>query len=493
MKKTYILKAVAFILIVGMLLSYAGDVLLLKKVTPDDTANTYIQKGIYDLENNTIEVCFLGNSQLVYGVSSTHMLENYGISAYSASTSLQPFFLNLFNLKEIRKTQDIKTVVLDMGAIDRNTRDERNRMVLDNAPLSLNKLEYIWEYCRNDPEANDIWTYIFPIMKYHGRWNALDNYDFEYKNTNTHVFRGNIFSCDIFPISPEYIITDDGEPVDPASPFDESQVKYFRELVEYCIENKLELILIKTPKFDWNATLSAYTQALAEEYDLEFLDFNTSALLEATGISMDTDFKDKDHLNTYGMEKLTNYLAEYLLSNGEYTDFRETDHYANEPIEAYHKDLNRNLVKLARTPEEALDVIATDEEYDVLMQKTGEISDYWNDDIQKAFEKLGLETDISDLTNINFVAHLSGGKSVYEASDIIAVKYKATDSEGNTIMTLNGNHLVLDELTNTVTPAENVTGLPVGLNITVYDNTYDEVVRTFTIYGDPATNSLVIY
>lgn len=490
MKKTNFLKAVAFTMIICILVSYATNVLKLKKVTVDDTANTYIQEGIYELEKNSIELCFLGNSQMVYGVSGMMLLKEYGISSYNAATSLQSFFLNLFNLKELQKTQDIKTVVLDMGSIDRNTADARTRMVLDNAPLSINKLKTIWEYCQTDEHAGDIWTYIFPIMKYHSRWNALNSSDFSYKNANTHVFRGNILSSDIYPIERSRIIADDDEGINPNSTLNAMQLKYFRELVVYCKENNINLVLIKTPKADWDKASMLNTQALADEYDLDYLDFNTTALLEETGISTETDFKDEDHLNTHGVEKLTNYLGEYLSSHYEFTDYRESELYSKKTMEAFERDLRRNLLKLARTPETAFDIVSQDEQYEILIEKTGEISAYWTKEIQNILESFGLNQNIADLTNKNFVAYLSGGKSIYEASDTIALEYKIKSAEGKTTYVLKSDYLIHDEITNTVTPMVNTTGLPVGINISIYDTTYHEVVRSFTLYGDPATNSL---
>lgn len=492
MKKTYLLKAVAFTLIIGILLTYVSDILILKKVTPDDTANTYIQKGIYELEENSVELCFLGNSQMVYGVSGMYLLENYGISSYSASTSLQPFFLNLYNLKELQKTQDIKTVVLDMGSIDRNTTDERNRMVLDNAPMSFNKLKAIWEYSQTS-DANEIWTYIFPIMKYHGRWSELSEEDFNYKDTNTHVFKGNILSSDIVPIERERIISDDGEGINPNSKLNGYQVKYFRQIVEYCQENDINLVLIKTPKLDWDKAKMLAVQELADEYGLEYLDFNTEALMQATGISTDTDFKDIDHLNTYGAEKLTSYLAEYLLEHYEFTDYRESADYTEESLEAYHIERNKNFLRLASTPEEALKAMAADEDYEIFLQSSSDISSYWTEELQTYMSALGLKQNIAQLTGTNFVAYLSNGESIYEQGDDafdIAYKGELAGERGSYKLTSNLIDTV-SEVSITVDGQKEVFSNR-GLNIVVYHKGYEEVVRSFTLYVDPTTNTLTI-
>lgn len=492
MKRTYLWKTTIFTVLAIVMLICASDILLLKKVTVDDTANTYIQKGIYELEDDSIDVCFLGNSQVVYGISSMQLLEEYGISAYSASTSLQPFSLNLFNLKELQKTQNIKTVVLDMGAIDRNISDARQRMVLDNSPMSMNKLQTIWEYCQTK-SASDIWTYIFPIMKYHGRWDELSEEDFNYRTTNTHVFRGNILSSDVKMLDYDALIADDDEEINPNAKIRDYQVESFRQIAEYCKENNIELLLIKTPKLDWDKAKMLKSQELADEYGLEYLDFNTAALLNETGISVDTDFKDSDHLNTYGTRKLTNYLGQYLLEHGAYEDYREKELYDEEEMKAYHMDLNRNLLCLAKTPEEALKIMTEDDNYEVFMKTSADVSAYWTEELQESMEKLGLCQGIGELTGSNFVAYLSGGESIYEMNNMeaISVKEKMTEDRGEYSITSNLAD-TWSEVSLTVAGQEQIFAMR-GLNITVYHKEYKEVVRSFTIYYDQETGMLRLY
>lgn len=488
MRKVYAIKAISFILVFAILLSVSTAILQSKWI--NDTSTTYVQEGLYDLEENTVELCFLGNSQMIYGVSSMLLLENYGISAYNAATGLQPMLCTYFNLKEIHKTQDISTVVLDIGGIYEKTEDAKYRMVFDCSPLSLNKLQAIWAYCSNNEQASDFWSYIFPIMKYHSRWNDLSKKDFKYDEMNEDVFRGNRLYEGVFAgIEYDKVIVDYDEAGKEAKMLEE-HLKYFRKVAEYCEDNGINLVLIKTPKTSWSKAKMQGVQELADEYGLDYIDFNKESIFNEVGFDVNQDFKDPDHLSTRGTEKLTNYLGEYLLSRYDFQDARTLDSYDAKMTEAFYRDYTNKYVTTSISVGDILDCM-NNERYEILIEKSGEIAGNWSDELQAKLEKLGVKQDMRELQNMNYVAYLSGKQTVYEETAAAPLEYKGTLSNGSAFTVKSDVTNFTDKVAIMLDGSEIVFGIR-GLNILVYDKELGKIVRYFNIYLDGATNEIML-
>ena len=103
MKKKYIVKTIAFLLIFVFVISGIAKVFQAKWI--DATRVTYVIEDMYKQEKNSVDVCIAGNSQTAYGVLAMRMLDKYGISAYGCATSDQPMSCTYFLLKEFRKKQ----------------------------------------------------------------------------------------------------------------------------------------------------------------------------------------------------------------------------------------------------------------------------------------------------------------------------------------------------------------------------------------------------
>ena len=69
---------------------------------------------------------------------------------------------------------------------DTPQREAYNRMSIDGIPLSMTKINLAKASML--PEE-DLITYIFPLLRYHSRWNELTKEDFEYwfKKIRLHI------------------------------------------------------------------------------------------------------------------------------------------------------------------------------------------------------------------------------------------------------------------------------------------------------------------
>ncbi len=488
-KKSNIIKTVAFLLIFVLLLVYATDVLQPKWI--DGTSVTFVQKQFYDEKKDTIDVAVLGSSQLVYGISSMRLLDQYGISAYSLATGEQPVLCGYFYLREMTKTQNLKTVIYDVSMLYEQEQESRFRKTIDTAPMSLNKLWMIKEH-RSLPFAESAWTYLFPIMKYHSRWDELVEADYGYKDMNTEVFKGNIMS----PRASQRINYDalcvDNDEIDPTKQMDESELHYFREMVAYCKEKGIDLILIKTPKTTWSKTSMVGVEELAEEYDLPYMDFNTSELLSAAGIDITRDFWNQDHLNIRGAEKLTDYMAQYLLENGSYEDGRKTEAYDEEEVAKYNIDRENKYLETANYFEDAVEAMTGKDRYETVVQLTGEVSSYWNEKYQQLFEQIGLETDLASLQGNSFVGQYQNGSCIYEESSADKIERNGNFADGQPYQLTSKNGLSEEDAVSTITGTD-VGYHKSGLNFSVYDSVNHTLVSNFTLYYDEAKGDFNIY
>lgn len=487
-KKTNVIKTVAFLLIFVLLFEYVTNILQPKWI--DGTSVTFVQENFYDEKKNSIEVAVLGSSQLVYGISCMRLLENYGISAYSLATGEQPVLCGYFYLREMTRRQNIKTVIYDVSMLYEEEQESRFRKTIDTAPMSLNKLWMIREH-RNLPIAESTWTYLFPISKYHSRWEELERADYNYKGQNTEVFKGNIMS----PIASQRIrynaLCVDNDELDPSVVMDESELHYFREMVNYCKEQGIELILIKTPKTTWTKSAMVGVETLAEEYDLPYMDFNTAELLDAVGIDTEKDFWNQDHLNIRGAEKLTDYMAEYLLANGTYTDGRNTVAYDKEEAEKYHIDCENKYLQTANSLEDVVAALNHDR-YEIVMQLTGDVSSFWTEEQHQLLAQIGVTVNMSEMQDTAFVGQYKNGDCIYEESKTETISYKGAFSNGAELKAV--SNLEVGEGENVAKVAgEEVNYHKKGLNFSVYDAVNGKLVDAFTLYYDEKRGNFNIY
>ena len=472
MKKKYIVKTIVFLLIFILLFYGISNIFRAKWI--DGTRISFVMEDMYKQEKDSVDVCLMGNSQTAYGLQAMRMLDKYGISAYGCATALQPMACTYFLLKEFDKRQSLSVAVLDVSALYEPIEEARYRQTLDWVPLSVDKINFIREMCREDEDAGRFWSYIFPMIQYHSRWDELEEQDFKYESMRTSVFKGSTSRSKVTGDIEEESLFVDNEPINEYDTMLDDQVKYFRMIVEYCQENNIQLLLVKTPKTSWSNTRMQGTQKLADEYGLDYLDFNQKELFEETGIDLKRDFEDIDHLNLRGAEKLTDYVSEYLCSKYDFEDGKERAGY-DALKDAYEDDREDRYLQTSRNSLENLERMNS-ERYEVFLQISGNINRQWNPELQEALEKLGAEVDLQTIGNQNYVAHLSNGEKMYEEVSEEPISYKGKAKNGITVK-IKADQTVTDKAPSMKIGDEKIIYKDRGLDITVYDTENKRVVR----------------
>ena len=158
-------------------------------------------------------------------------------------------------------------------------------------------------------EGENMIDYIFPILRYHSRWNELTDTDFEH-----------VFSRDRVTVNGYYMRTDvnpEGEFPSPMPLADytlpETSMDYLNRMLELCRENDIELILIKAPTLYpyWYEEWDEQVRAFARQNNVTYI--NYIPLRDNIGLDMSVDTYDAGlHLNLSGAEKFADYIGAYL-------------------------------------------------------------------------------------------------------------------------------------------------------------------------------------
>lgn len=335
-----------------LLLCFLLSITLLTPIfTPkfyDGLATTAVVEGFYELENNSIDVLFLGSSQIMTAISPMQIYAETGIPSYNLGTEQQNLVTSYFLLKEALRFQSPKVVVLDMFFLfpyynesALNSKEEFVRKPFDYMKWSSNKWEAVNTLCALD-DTHELQNYLFPFLRYHSRWSELKLSDFTnlIKNKDNPL-KGFSIVTDIEPLDFSGFSPTDpslyGEPL-------ETMLQYFEKIVSLCEENNIELVLIKTPRGNgsWGEVYHNTIHTLADKYKLIFFDYNEKALFDKINFNPSTDYQDVSHVNYYGAQKITKHLTSYLSSTYNLEDKRSNSAYSswNKDLKIYHSYLN---------------------------------------------------------------------------------------------------------------------------------------------------------
>lgn len=268
---------------------------------------TEMWENFYDLPENSLTTVFVGDSSVYCGVDTARFNSLTGESSFDLAVSSGCFMEGYYMLQELLRYQKPKTVVLDMNSV---TRDYSKNAVMSMRPFQDMKWSKVkWDALTDKNRGlgkKDILMRIFTIFEYHDRWKELSDVDVHPDMYKTNVL-GYAPSNDIGEglYHDRFSIEEDLE-------YNEIPSYYFDKIVSLCDEHDMKLILIKVPKIDWNISHMELSEDLAEEYGLDYIDYNVDTNYYRIGIDDEKDWRDASHLNVHGAKKFTDILAEDL-------------------------------------------------------------------------------------------------------------------------------------------------------------------------------------
>ena len=312
-----------------------GQRLLMPKYVSDIREGSMIAE-YYDDEKDH-DVVFVGDCEVYENISPITLWEDYGITSYIRGSAQQLIWQSYYLLEETFKYETPKVVVFNVLSMKYGEpqNEAYNRMSIDGMKLSSSKWNCIQASMTEDEEAI---TYLFPLLRYHSRWNELTTEDFQYifsKKSVTHS--GYLMRVDVKPVGeqPPWKILPDYN-------FSDVCYDYLERMRLLCEEHGTQFVLMKAPTIypvwydEWEEQMEAY----AEEHGLLYLNF--LELVDEIGIDYSTDTYDAGlHLNLAGAEKLSRYFGPILVSECGLTDRRgepETAAVWDAKAKAYYEE-----------------------------------------------------------------------------------------------------------------------------------------------------------
>ena len=272
----------------------------------------------YDNAGNH-DVIFIGDCEIYENFSPVTLWEEYGITAYIRGSAQQTIWQSYYLMEETFRYETPKVIVFNVLSMKYDTpestgnqsrREAYNRMTLDTMKWSSSKWNAILaSMTEEERQWDSMFTYLFPILRYHDRWSQLTREDFAYwfhRDTVSH--NGYLMQTGVKPYEAAYV-----EPPLTDYCFGENSWYYLDKMVSLCVEHGTQLVLIKAPSLSpvwwdqWDAQIEEY----ADQHGLLYI--NLLDHQEEIGIEWSTDTYDAGlHLNVYGAEKASVWLGGIL-------------------------------------------------------------------------------------------------------------------------------------------------------------------------------------
>ena len=273
----------------------------------DDVNNsTAMVDGFYALEKDSVDVLFLGGSQMAYAVAAEQLWTEHGISAYDFGANGQMPPTTLYYLRQAFMRQRPTQVWLEAGQLfDANAPSEAYyAWNMSPMPFGLDKWRHLMQLSNGDRKT--AFMHLFPLLQYHSRWKELNRMDFRLpfvrRNCMTRGHLASPISQAVEPPSKALQAVDN-------SPMPEANERCLLEMLRLCQENGSRLILFKAPSAQWGGT-NHVLESFAKVHSIQYWDFNAN--LGEIGLDFGNDFVDAMHLNARGARKFTACLAKRL-------------------------------------------------------------------------------------------------------------------------------------------------------------------------------------
>jgi len=273
----------------------------------------------YYRESGGHDVIFLGDCEVYANISPMEMYDEAGITAYVRGTSQQLIWQSYYILKETFSYETPKVVVYNVGAMryDAPVSEAYNRLTIDGMRWSREKVDIIRA---SMTEEESFLSYVFPILRYHSRFDELKSEDLKYLfKTKDNTWNGHLINKAVKPV--------ENLPVKRVLPdyrFSEICYDYLDKIRLLCQENGVELVLMKAPSVYpfWYDEYDRQIRDYAEKHGLAYYNFLEKSGEIGIDYSQDT-YDGGLHLNLFGARKLSRYFAGILRDSHGLYDHRE--------------------------------------------------------------------------------------------------------------------------------------------------------------------------
>lgn len=278
----------------------------------------------YSMPENSLDAVYIGSSAVDRYYIPTMGWEQEGITVYPLSSNVQPIVAARYLVEEALKTQSPSVFIIETRGCKKETSTDTEgvyRSLTDQMKFSWTRIKLINALLDfNDFSVWERPAYYFSLTTYHNTWE--DGFDEE----------------DFVPVESAYmgyyvsnkstnLITPFEKPVYTAerAPLEDGVEEALLDLIEYAREENVKLLFVSSPFVTDELEMKRINTIsdILEREGMTYLNFNSPASPLYDVIDYSHDFYNEGHVNVYGAEKYTEYLAGYLRENYSLADRRE--------------------------------------------------------------------------------------------------------------------------------------------------------------------------
>lgn len=325
----------SFVMVVVLFLSSAT--IASKILTPkdgrgeNDGFNNYVTTGFKGERKDSIDIFFVGNSDVYRAISPIDIWKQHGYTSYTCGEPFQDMKMAYQRIIQMDKTQNPKLIALEVdGAFKTINKTGANHRTFGKK-IKDHIVSFKKYFANIEEGLGTAIGFYLPIFKHHSRWDELRAEDFlDMEKSQYFATKGFLINKNIVPYvgGMEYMQYSSEE-----EEMSRKNRKYLNKIIKYCNDNKIQLMFLEVPSASsWNYGKHNTIKRIANENDINFLDMNTK--VDEIGFDWEHDTKDRgNHLNIYGAEKVTPYVGNFISEN-----YKLTDHRTNPKFDHWHKD-----------------------------------------------------------------------------------------------------------------------------------------------------------
>lgn len=388
-------------------------------------------KGLYDLDQNSVDVLFIGTSHCYSSFSPQELYNKYNITSYNLGTGIQSTLVSYYWLKEVLQYQTPKVVVFEpimlwgyKGPL--NSTEAWVRNAIDPMRWSSVKKEAVDDICRLDPAQSKM-SYYLPFIRFHERWKEFNEDDFSEGKLRKHNelkgFSPLLSTCDIEDFQP--LTEGSGEEV---TGFNPTARDYLDKMVGLCNDNGIPLVIVASPYTKFTIDKHNAAQQYADEHGIRFIDINEENTYNELEYDFAVDNHDMEHPNLSGANKITDYLGKVFTEEYGLTGHVDEQWESTKPA---YEDISKDFAaKHEDSLTEYLKLIS-DPRYTVFISTKGDYTVSLTDDQIQGLRDLGLETNFRNSTGESFCAVIKDGKVAAEKSGPDVIEGSGSEAVGD--------------------------------------------------------------
>ena len=285
-------------------------------------------KAFYLEKEDTLDVVFIGASEVYCDFASSYAYGKYGFTSYPYVSQGMPITLYTTAVKEVLRKQHPKLFVVEINAAlygsEHMVNESYYKYYLDSMPLNKNKIDFI----ENNITENKI-EYYLPLIKYHNNWSKFPkdlNWSFA---VVLDYFRGynllkgvknNTVTSDL---KKEELYNYSKKEKNRCLDLEPSCYQGFIEFLDFCKSENLNVVFTRFPHPIIKNGLNRSRRAneigkILKEYGYDYLNFDY--MLDELGLDPVNDYYNAEHMNIFGQKKFTEYFSEYLMEHYSITE-----------------------------------------------------------------------------------------------------------------------------------------------------------------------------